>query len=89
MLQIEGIDHDETFASVTKVPSLRTTHYRGIAAERNLEVHQMEVNSAYLNGELCEEIFMEVPPGFDVFGRDGVALFDSAIDSGRDGDKRI
>ena len=37
-----------------------------LAAEHNLEVHQMDVKSDYLNGELKEEIFMEPPPGFDV-----------------------
>ena len=37
-----------------------------LAAERDLEVQQMDVKSAYLNGELKEEIFMEAPPGFDV-----------------------
>ena len=62
--QIEGIDYDETFAPVAKFPSLRAI--LAIAAERDLEVHQMDVKSAYLNGELREEIFMEAPPGFDV-----------------------
>jgi reverse transcriptase-like protein len=37
-----------------------------IAAEEDLEVHQMDVKFAYLNSVLKEEIFMEPPPGFDV-----------------------
>jgi Reverse transcriptase (RNA-dependent DNA polymerase) len=62
--QVENIDYDETFAPVAKFASLRTI--LAIAAKEDLEVHQMDVKSAYLNGVLKEEIFMEPPPGFDV-----------------------
>jgi transposase InsO family protein len=62
--QIEGVDYDETFAPVAKFASLRVI--LALAAERDLEVQQMDVKSAYLNGELKEEIFMQAPPGFDV-----------------------
>jgi hypothetical protein len=61
--QIEGVDYDETFAPVAKLSFLRTI--LAVAAEYDLEVHQMDVKCAYLNGELEEEIFMEPPPGFD------------------------
>jgi hypothetical protein len=62
--QIEGIDFDETFAPVAKFASLRTV--LALAAEHDLEVHQLDVKSAYLNGDLKEEIFMAPPPGFDI-----------------------
>ena len=62
--QIEGIDYDETFAPITKFASLCTI--LTIAAELDLEVHQMDVKSAYLNGELKEEIYMKPPPGLHV-----------------------
>jgi transposase InsO family protein len=62
--QIEGVDYDETFAPVAKLASLRAI--LAIAAELDLEVHQMDVKSAYLNGELKEDIYMKPPPGFDV-----------------------
>jgi hypothetical protein len=62
--QIEGIDYDKTFAPVAKFASLWTI--LAIAAECNLEVHQMDVKSAYLNAELRDEIFVEAPPGFDI-----------------------
>jgi hypothetical protein len=68
--QIEGVDYNETFAPVAKFASLRVI--LAIAAERDLEVQQMDVKSAYLNGELKEEIFMEPPPSFDV--PDGMVL---------------
>lgn len=60
--QIEGVDYDETFAPVAKLTSLRVI--LALTAEHDLEVHQMDVKSAYLNGELKEEIYMEPPPGF-------------------------
>jgi hypothetical protein len=62
--QIEGVDYDETFAPIAKFASLHTI--LAIAAKHDLEVQQMDIKSAYLNGELKEEIFMEPPPGFDV-----------------------
>src|SRR6266850_190177 len=62
--QVEGIDYDETFAPIAKLSFLRAI--LAIAMELNLEVHQMDVKSVYLNGELEEEIYMEPPPGFDV-----------------------
>jgi hypothetical protein len=68
--QIEGIDYDETFAPVAKLASLRVI--LAIAAEKNLEMHQMDVKSAYLNGTLTNEIFMTAPPGFPV--PDGMVL---------------
>jgi len=63
-IQVEGIDYDETFAPIAKLSSLRAI--LTITVELNLKVHQMDVKSIYLNGELEEEIFMEPPPGFDV-----------------------
>jgi reverse transcriptase-like protein len=62
--QIKNIDYDETFAPVAKFTLLCTI--LAIAAEEDLEVHQIDVKSAYLNGILKEEIFMELPPGFDI-----------------------
>ena len=68
--QIEGIDYDKTFAPVAKLTSLRTILV--LSNEHNLEIHQMDVKSAYLNGKLKEEIYMEPPPGFDI--PDGMVL---------------
>ena len=63
-MQIEGINYDETFALVAKLASLHAI--LALAAEQDLEIHQMDVKSAYLNGTLEEEIFMEPPPGLEV-----------------------
>jgi Reverse transcriptase (RNA-dependent DNA polymerase) len=58
------LDYDETFAPVTKFTSIRVII--ALAAEHDLEIHQMDVKSAYLNRELKEKIFMEPPPGLEV-----------------------
>src|SRR5258707_682749 len=62
--QVENIDYDETFVPVAKFASLRAI--LALATEEDLEVHQMDVKSAYLNGVLQQEIFMEAPPGLNV-----------------------
>jgi hypothetical protein len=60
--QEEGIDYNEVFAPVAKYKSIRTI--LAIANQLNLEVHQMDVCSAFLNGVLEEDIFMKQPEGF-------------------------
>ena len=41
-----------------------------IVALRNLEIHQMDVKTAFLNGDLDEEIYMEQPEGFVAPGQE-------------------
>ena len=62
--QVEGIDFDQTFAPVAKFSSLRTVF--ALAAEHDLELHQMDVKAAYLNADLKEDLYMQPPPGFEV-----------------------
>ena len=56
-----GIDYEETFAPVVRMESLRVL--LAIAAVEDLEIHQMDVVTAYLAGELEEEIYMAPPQG--------------------------
>ena len=60
--QLEGIDFNETFSPVAKFASIRAL--LALAAYHDLEIHQMDVKSAFLNGDLEEEIYMQQPPGF-------------------------
>ena len=60
--QVEGIDYTETFSLVAKMNSIRLV--LSLVASFKWEVHQMDVKSAFLHGDLHEEIYMEQPPGF-------------------------
>src|SRR5579859_4934380 len=62
--QIYGIDYLDTYAPVVKLASIRIL--LAIAAIHGLEIHQMDVVTAFLAGELEEEIYMEQPEGFMV-----------------------
>ena len=66
-LQKEGVDYSETFAPVVKYKSLRLL--LGIANQRNMEVHQMDVTTAFLHGDLEEEIYMVPPEGLEEQGK--------------------
>ncbi|KAG7824868.1 hypothetical protein KL920_005444, partial [Ogataea angusta] len=60
--QIHGIDYNETFSPVIRYDSLRLL--LALAASHSLSVYQMDVTTAFLNGNLVEELYMRQPPGF-------------------------
>ena len=61
--QEEGIDYDETYAPVARLEAIRM--FLAFAAHSNFKVFQMDVKSAFLNGDLEEEVYVEQPPGFE------------------------
>jgi hypothetical protein len=65
--QVEGVDYDETFASVARYTSIRVVI--SIAAEMGWKIHQMDVKTIFLNGLIEEEVYIEQPLGFEVHGR--------------------
>nr|KAJ0215986.1 hypothetical protein LSAT_V11C300133270 [Lactuca sativa] len=60
--QKEGIDYFDTYAPVSIISTIRLL--LALTAIHNLVIHQMDVNTAFLNGELDEEIYMKQPEGF-------------------------
>lgn len=66
--QKEGLDYFDTYSPVTRITSIRLV--LAIAAIRNLQIHQMDVKTAFLNGDLEEEIYMEQPEGFVAPGQE-------------------
>ena len=65
---MHGVDYEEIFSPVVHLSSIHALI--AFAAERKLHVHQMDVVSAFLNGELKEEIYMKQPPGYVQSGKE-------------------
>ena len=62
-MQTAGEDYGETFAPVIKLVSLRML--LTLAAINDMDPHHWDVVAAFLNGELEEEVYIKVPPGFE------------------------
>jgi hypothetical protein len=60
--QIEGVDFDETFAPVARLESIRIL--LSIACHLGFKLYQIDIKSAFLNGILQEEVYVEQPKGF-------------------------
>lgn len=59
--QVEGIDYQETFAPVARLQSVRLL--LAVAVSHNLKILHLDVMTAFLNGELDEDIYMRIPEG--------------------------
>ncbi|CAH9068398.1 unnamed protein product [Cuscuta epithymum] len=66
--QKQDVDYFDTFAPVTRISSIRTLI--ALASIHKLLIHQMDVKTAFLNGELEEEIYMMQPEGHVVSGQE-------------------
>ncbi|GJZ47943.1 retrovirus-related pol polyprotein from transposon TNT 1-94 [Tanacetum coccineum] len=60
--QEEGLDFEESFAPVARLEAIRI--FLANAASKNMSVYQMDVKTAFLNGELKEEVYVSQPEGF-------------------------
>nr|GEY67212.1 copia protein [Tanacetum cinerariifolium] len=60
--QEEGIDFEESFALVARLEAIRI--FLAYAAHKNMVVYQMDVNTAFLNGNLREEVYVSQSDGF-------------------------
>ena len=64
--QVEGFDFQETFAPTTRMTTIHMV--LALAIEEGWPVYQMDVKSAFLNGNLKEEVYIEQPSGFMIPG---------------------
>ena len=67
-MQREGIDYNETFSSVSCKDSFRII--MALVPHYDLELHQMDVKTAFLNRDLEENVYMAQPKGFVVEGKE-------------------
>ena len=66
--QQKGIDFDEMFLHVVKMTTLRTV--LGLVAIEDLELVQMDMKTAFLHGDLQEDVYMKQPKGFEVASKE-------------------
>jgi hypothetical protein len=62
--QKKGIDYEETFGLVSRYTSIRTII--ALATKMKWKLHQMDVKTTFLNGDIEEEVYIEQPQGFKV-----------------------
>ena len=60
--QFQSVDYHETFPPVAKMDSIRLV--LAISASKDWEVHHMDVKSAFLHGDIHEDIYMKNPEGY-------------------------
>jgi hypothetical protein len=68
--QKEGEDFYDTYSPVVRLTTIHVL--LSLAASHGLIVHQMDVKTTFLNGDLDEEIYMEQPAGFVANGQEGM-----------------
>jgi hypothetical protein len=62
--QVEGLDFDETYAPVARLESIRIL--LAYATYHDFKLYQMDVKSAFLNGPIKEEVYIEQPPALKI-----------------------
>jgi hypothetical protein len=63
-MQREGIDYEEVFAPVSKYATLRML--MAITASSDMQQHMLDFKTAFLNGEIEEDVYVTQPPGYQL-----------------------
>lgn len=75
--QQHGTDYDQTFSPVIRMESVRMM--AAIATQRSMEIHQVDIATAFLNGILNEEVYMRQPRGFEIGNQDIVCKLKKSL----------
>ena len=68
--QKKGIEFDEIFSPVVKMTSIRTI--LSLVAVEDFHIEQLDVKTSFLHGDLEEEIYMQLPQGYEVKGKENL-----------------
>jgi Reverse transcriptase (RNA-dependent DNA polymerase)/gag-polypeptide of LTR copia-type/GAG-pre-integrase domain/Integrase core domain len=75
--QRPGVDYTEVFSPTFRMASIRTII--ALAARHDYHLHSIDISSAFLNGDLEEDIYMIQPPGFVQFGPEYVCKLKKSL----------
>lgn len=67
-VQKQGVDFEEVFAPVARIDTVKLI--LALAANKGWKVHHLDVKTAFLNGELEEEVYVNQPEGYAVKGKE-------------------
>lgn len=75
--QIEGQDYHNTFSHVAKVVTVRTV--LALTAIKCWDIHQLDINNAFLHRDLAEEVYMALQKGHPLYGTNYVCKLNKSI----------